>query len=87
MASNFVYSIKVMNDSPRPIRLVIEPWADEFIVEPAQELDVAFDGPQPGQVVAYYFQDGLQLYGFKGSSAVVNRAGTLIWEAHQRLPT
>jgi hypothetical protein len=85
MASNFVYRIKVTNDSAGPIQLWIEPWAEEFIVEPATELSVEFDGPQQGEVVANYVQGGLQLYGFSRSSALVKKAGAVIWKAHERL--
>lgn len=86
MTKSIVSRIKIANDSSQPIQLWIEPWADEFIVEPATELTVEFDGPQEDEVVVNYVQGGLQLYGFRGSSAVVKKAGTVIWQAHQRLP-
>jgi hypothetical protein len=86
MTTNFVSRIKVANDSPEPIQLWIEPWADEFIVEPATELSVEFDGPQEDEVVVNYVQGGIQLYGFRGSSAIVKKAGAVIWKAHERLP-
>jgi hypothetical protein len=63
----------------------IEPWAEEFTIEPSNELSVEFDGPQEDEVVLNYVKDGTQLYGFRGSSAVVKKAGTVIWEAHERL--
>jgi hypothetical protein len=86
MATHFVCRINVANDSPKPIQLWIEPWADEFIVEPATELTVEFDGPQKGEVGVSYVESGIQLFGFRGSSATVIKSGTVIWRAHQRLP-
>ena len=85
MASDFVCRIRFTNHTAGPIRLWIEPWAEEFIVDPAEELSVEFDGPHQGDVVANYVQGGLQLYGFSRSSAVVKRAGAVIWNAHERL--
>jgi hypothetical protein len=85
MASYFVYRLKINNDSAAPMRLWIEPWAEEFILDPGTELGVEFDGPQQGEVVAIYLQGGIQMYGFNRSKAVVKRAGQVIWEAHERL--
>jgi hypothetical protein len=86
MTRNFVSRIKVANDVPEPIQLWIEPWANEFIVEPGTELSVEFDGAEEDEVVVNYVQGGLQLYGFRGSSAIAKKAGTVIWKAHERLP-
>lgn len=80
-------TVKIANDRPAPMRLWIEPWAEEFVIEPATDLSVEFEGAQTGDIDVVYVEGGLQVYGFRGSRAVVIKGTDIIWTAHARLAT
>ena len=63
--------LPIVSSADRPRKLVLEPWADEFVLEPNQQLVVVFVGPEPGELSFDWGPDWLAVYGWPGSEGFV----------------
>ena len=63
------------NDTEKSISVLIEPWADEFIVEPASELEVHVVADTWGRIFTVSTLDHVALWLWSGCRARVYREG------------
>lgn len=68
----YTCKITYANSSPRPLRLVLEPWAEEHLIQPGLSVEVVGTGGEAGS----YFEleqldDRLIIYGWPGSRASI----------------
>lgn len=60
------------NSSPIPLRLVLEPWAEEYVIQPNSSAEVMGKG---GEIGSYFeleqLDDRLIIYGWTGSRAYI----------------
>lgn len=60
--------IHVSNRRAQPIRLIVEPWANEYPMEPGTSYQVEFSGPSsPNPLEVEDRDDGIVVYGWVGS--------------------
>jgi hypothetical protein len=55
------------NSLPTPLKLVIEPWANEATIAPGHSMKVEFSGPQSGRIEIEVKEGVLVIYGWTGS--------------------
>jgi len=63
--------LPIVSSADRPRKLVLEPWADEFELEPNQQFVVVFVGPEPGELSFDWGTDWLAVYGWPDSEGFV----------------
>jgi hypothetical protein len=78
-------SVRVYNDAENEMILYVEPWAEEFRLQPSEALEVELCAKNLEPIEVTYFNRGVSLHGFPGSIAVVRKLGNVIWTAHPRL--
>ncbi|MGK3969880.1 hypothetical protein WMF01_55965 [Sorangium sp. So ce1667] len=67
-----VYGVNsVANSNDSGLLLTLEPWAEEIVLSPGQSVQVAFSGPQSGQMEVEVKPGALILYGWEGSVLTV----------------
>jgi hypothetical protein len=80
-------TLRLANDNTESsLALHIEPWADEFVLLPGENIEIEFDGPHAETIEVAHRSDRIVVYGFRGAMARLKRNGVVSWEAHQRLP-
>lgn len=63
--------LPVVSSADRPLKLVLEPWADEFDLQPNQELIVVLVGPETGEPSLCLGKEWLAVYGWPDSEGFV----------------
>lgn len=74
--------MKVMcgNGTKKTILLIVEPWAEEYLLEPGQSVDViGKGGVAEGVFEVEYFDGGLIVYGWEGSVLSVFNNGVEVF--------
>ena len=62
------FSHIVRNDSLEPLRLYLEPWGEEYTIQPGAELTFSVSGnPSPPCLETEFTSDHISLYGPTGS--------------------
>lgn len=64
-------TVAITNSDAVPLRLILEPWADEVVVAPGKTIRVAFSGPDGGLLQVEVKQNEVILYGWEGSTLSV----------------
>lgn len=78
--------ITVTNEQEQAITLYLEPWAEEYVIEPNGSLDLLGSGP-PGQFEVAACRGGLTVYGWSGSTVRVFRGGVDVSEGSGEIPS
>ena len=60
-----ISSIMIINSEEVPLRVVLEPWADERVVAPHETVAISVDGP-PGRLEIEHKSGELIVYGWEG---------------------
>ncbi|WP_437742167.1 hypothetical protein WMF39_42380 [Sorangium sp. So ce1504] len=60
-------TLSVTNSNDDALLLTLEPWAEEVVLSPGQSVQVAFSGPQGGQMELELKSGAVILYGWEGS--------------------
>lgn len=60
--------VDVVNSNDAPLRLIVEPWADEYTLPSRSTKHLAFDGPEPAHLEIESRSDALVIYGWTGST-------------------
>ncbi|MEM9103558.1 MAG: hypothetical protein AAGB12_14700 [Pseudomonadota bacterium] len=64
------------NNGSSNITLIIEPWAEEFKMEPNDSVEIVGKGGNPhAQFEVEYLSDGLVVHGWEGSVVTVFKDG------------
>ena len=66
-AQSVSLGIEVMNKEEVPLRLIVEPWGEEFLVPAAGIASLKFEGPAKANVDIELGPNTLILYGWAGS--------------------
>ncbi len=76
---NFVQKMICMNGASEKMLLIIEPWAEEYWIEPGMSVEVIGCG---GAVGGYFeverLDQGMIIYGWEGSVVSVIKDGNVI---------
>ena len=84
MAESFGHTVR--NDSRKPLRVILEPWGEEFTVFAGAELYFAVSGdPQPPVLESVCSDEHLSLFGPSGSVVQAFHGGVEVssgYEAH-----
>ncbi|MES2187305.1 MAG: hypothetical protein V4505_22335 [Pseudomonadota bacterium] len=64
---NIVQQFKYTNDSGTDLRLVVEPWADQFVLHPGQQVDILVYGDVTGIVEFEQASDRFVVHSYDGS--------------------
>ncbi len=67
--------LPIVSSADRPLKVVLEPWADEFDLEPNQQLFVVFVGPEPGEPSLCLGTECVAVYGWPDSEGFVFQDG------------
>jgi len=59
--------ISCINGASEAMLLIIEPWAEEYWLEPGVSVDVVGQGGAGGSFEVEYFDKGIIFYGWEGS--------------------
>ncbi len=78
--------ITVTNEKEQAITLYLEPWAEEYVIEPNGSLGLIGSGP-PGQFEVAACKEGLTVYGWSGSTVRVLRDGVDVSEGSGEIPS
>jgi hypothetical protein len=65
----------VTNSNDDALLLTLEPWAEEVVLSPGQRVQVAFSGPQGGQMELEVKSGAVILYGWEGSVVSIKSEG------------
>lgn len=64
------------NGTKKTILLIVEPWAEEYLLEPGQSVEVIGEGGgADGVFEVEYFDGGLIVYGWEGSVLSIFKNG------------
>ena len=69
-------TLAIKNAQPSAMRLRLELWGDQFLINPGANLQIAFSGPIGGRIEIHSETDGLVVYGWEGSVLNVQSEGT-----------
>lgn len=78
--------LRVTNEHDHPITLVVEPWAEEHLLEPNRSLEVVGSGP-PGVFEVSTCKDNVTVYGWSGSTVSVLRDGVDVAVGSKEIPS
>jgi hypothetical protein len=62
---SFEQSIAYTNGSDEPLRIILEPWAEEFIVGPGQRVDILVRTDAVGILEMEQDPEGLVIYAYE----------------------
>ena len=65
--------IDFRNSSQLRVLLVLEPWADEYVVEPQDMLSVFAEGPEPGYLEVDYLESRILVHAWGGATIRIFR--------------
>ncbi|MCO7568786.1 hypothetical protein NJH78_02265 [Pseudomonas chlororaphis] len=64
------------NGAEKAVLLIVEPWAEEYLIESGQSVEVVDQGNSfEGCVEVEYFDGGIIVYGWEGSILSVFKSG------------
>jgi hypothetical protein len=73
---NAVGKITYTNRTGHRLRIILEPWAEEYWIEPDDPIDiVARSGKSAGHIEVEQTDEGLIIYGWEESVVSIFRAG------------
>jgi hypothetical protein len=65
-------SFRYANRTEHPVRITVEPWAEQFVIRPGQHVEIRVEivtvsrNPSDACVEIAQIPDGLIIYGFEG---------------------
>jgi len=59
---SYTQRFSYLNDTETELRLMIEPWADEFPIAPGQQVDVRIEAEGEGGIELHQFAGGLVIW-------------------------
>lgn len=65
--------VAITNSRGAKMRLVLEPWADEHVIEPGATVEVSFSGPPDGRMEVEVKDGEVFLYAWEGAVMSVPR--------------
>jgi len=65
--------IDFRNSSQLRVSLVLEPWADEYVIEPRDRLSVLAEGPEPGCLEVEYLEGRILVHAWGGATIRIFR--------------
>ena len=71
-------SVEITNRSTIPITLYVEPWGDEFELQPMERIRVDIIGPVRAAIPILHSEDSIVVEGWEGTNAGV-------WKGEVRL--
>jgi hypothetical protein len=74
-AMNTTQTITYGNGTATRLLIILEPWAEQYWIEPADRVDIKAHSSVPGQLEFEHTQAGLIIYGWEGSVVWVLRDG------------
>jgi len=79
--------LTLTNHHADPRKVIVEPWASEFVVAPGDSLTVVIGGPIGGSMEAQEVQQGWVVFGWIGSTySVIDSRGKTIDSTDSAVP-
>lgn len=78
--------VALSNRTAHPLRVWIEPWAEELFLDPDQTWLVVCDSPRPEPIPVEVHDDSIMIYGVSQSTISVFCGKDLVWECYPPLP-
>jgi len=60
-------TLAVKNSQDTDLKIVLEPWADEFLLSPGKTIEVTFSGPVDGRLEVESQTGAIIVWGWEGS--------------------
>jgi hypothetical protein len=60
--------VEVINSNEASMKVIVEPWANEYDVPSGTTAQFDFDGPEPAYVAVELRSDAFVLYGWSGAT-------------------
>lgn len=79
--------MNIRNCRSDKLKVIIEPWADEFVLERDEMIVVECDAEKESPLDVEIDDKAFVVFGSNGSKMRVRRDGLIIWECHQGLPS
>ena len=77
-------NLKFVNGSGEEVLVIVEPWAEQFRIEPGQEVDIIVKGGVPGQCLTLeYMPKCLIIYGWDGCVISIVSDGNCLGQSAQ----
>jgi len=77
-----INEIKLSNSRSSNLRLFFEPWAEEMVLLPHQEIDIEQRHTGSSRLHCEFAEDGIVIYGNVSSKIVVLIDGKKVWESY-----
>jgi hypothetical protein len=74
-ASDVQSRVTVVNRFSHRLRFIVEPWANEFWMEPRETFEVVAQGPASGSLELAFGPDAIVVFGWSGSLVAVYADG------------
>ena len=66
-----IIPVTIRNTRSVPLRFRLEPWGEEYTIEPESEAQLEFRGPEGDSPVIEWGEDTVTAYGWSGSTVRV----------------
>ena len=63
----------LQNASKKKVQVHVEPWGDEYPLQPGEKLRVVGSGPAGGELEVSWTEDRVTVYGWSGSTVKVEQ--------------
>ena len=75
MSAETTSRVTVRNGTPSPLRVIFEPWCEEYQLEPAAAYILEGTSPRPGHLTVEYGSGDVTVYAWDGCIARIYDAG------------
>jgi hypothetical protein len=71
-------SLRILNSISGPLVLLLEPWAERYVVAPGAAVELEARGPEGGCLEVSIEPDSVIVYGWTGSTVDVTQEGEML---------